>query len=116
MMESQSTYTIFISDKAAEQVKKRLVKRGTPNAYIRLGVQGAGCSGFAYALQFEDSPPRPKDFLFELLGVRIIVDAKSIVYLNGATLDWEQTLLQQGYKFVNPQEKSKCGCGNSFTV
>ena len=115
-MKTETNYHFFISPKAAEQVKKQLVKRNTPDSYLRLGIKGGGCSGFSYVLQFEDTSPTVKDLIFEMEGVRIIVDSKSIIYLNGSTLDWEQTLMNQGYKFVNPQEKSKCGCGTSFTV
>lgn len=109
-------YNISISPKAAEQVKSQLMKRGTPDSYLRLGVKGAGCSGYSYVIQFEDEPPREKDFLFEIEGIKILVDKKSVLYLNGSTLDWEKTLMRNGFKFVNPNEKSTCGCGSSFTV
>lgn len=115
-MEIEDKYKIYVSDVAAEQINLKLIKRGTPNAYVRLGVKGSGCSGYTYVIIFEDESPRPKDLLFEINGVRIIVDIKSILYLNGCTLDWEQALMNNGFKFVNPQEKSKCGCGSSFTV
>lgn len=115
-MEAEKQYNVFVSAKAAEQIKQQLTKRGTPEAYLRLGIRGGGCSGFSYVLQFEDTPPKTKDILFEVEGVRVIVDSKSILYLNGATLDWEKTLVKQGFKFQNPNEKSSCGCGHSFTV
>lgn len=110
------TYNISISLKAAEQVKIQLTKRGTPESYLRLGVKGGGCSGFSYVIEFEDNPPREKDLLFEVEGVKILVDKKSILYLNGTVLNWEKTLMNQGFKFDNPNEKSSCGCGSSFTV
>lgn len=113
----EKTYQVSISLKAAEQVKQQLVKRGTPNAYIRLGLKGGGCSGFTYVLQFEDTEPKEnRDIVFVENDVRIVVDKKSLVYLNGATLDWEQSLMKKGFKFVNPNEKSSCGCGHSFNV
>ena len=115
-MESEKSYTIAVSPKAAAEVKSQLTKRGTPESYLRLGIKGGGCSGFSYVLQYEDSPPREKDLLFESEGVKVIVDKKSILYLNGSILDWEKTLMNQGFKFVNPNEKSTCGCGHSFTV
>jgi iron-sulfur cluster assembly protein len=115
-MEADKNYQVFLTPVAAEKVKDQLVKRGTPEAYLRLGIRGGGCSGFSYVLQFEDDPPRAKDILFDVEGVHVIVDSKSILYLNGATLDWEKTLMNQGYKFRNPHEKSSCGCGHSFTV
>lgn len=109
-------YNISISSKAAEQVKNQLIKRGTPESYLRLGVKGGGCSGFSYVIEFEDSPPREKDLLFEMEGVKILVDKKSILYLNGSVLNWEKTLMHQGFKFNNPNEKSSCGCGTSFSA
>jgi iron-sulfur cluster assembly protein len=115
-MEAETNYQVSVSAKAVEQIKLQLQKRGTPESYLRLGIKGGGCSGFSYVLQFEDAAPKVKDLVFEIGGVRIVVDSKSIIYLNGSILDWEQTLMNQGYKFINPQEKSKCGCGTSFTV
>lgn len=112
----EKTYHISISPVAAEQVVKQLEKRGTPNAYLRLGIKGGGCSGFSYVLQYEDNLPREKDVVFEEHNVKIVVDKKSLVYLNGSTLDWETSLLKRGFKFVNPNEKSTCGCGHSFSV
>lgn len=112
----ETKYHITISALAAEEIKSRLEKRGTPNSFVRLGVRGGGCSGFSYILQFEDSAPKTKDLVFEVEGISVIIDNKSIIYLNGCTLDWEKTLMNHGFKFVNPNEKSKCGCGHSFTV
>lgn len=109
-------YQVFVSPKAVEQIKIQLAKRNTPSSCIRLGVKGAGCSGFTYQIQFEDEVPRDKDIVFNIQDIRVIVDKKSILYLNGCTLDWEKTLLKQGFKFVNPNEKSSCGCGESFSV
>jgi iron-sulfur cluster assembly protein len=108
--------TIIISNVAAEQIKNQLLKRGTPDSYLRLGVKGGGCSGFSYALLFEDDPPKDKDIVFKLEGIQVIIDRKSMIYLNGCTLDWEKTLMNQGFKFINPNETSKCGCGTSFSV
>lgn len=115
-METVSEYQFTVSTVAVEQIKKQLDKRGTPNAFLRLGIRGGGCSGFTYILMFEDSPPRDKDILFEVQDVQVIIDKKSIIYLNGCSLDWENTLMKRGFKFVNPNEKSTCGCGHSFTV
>lgn len=112
---SGSTYQVFVSLEAAKQIQKQLVDRETPNALIRLGVKGGGCSGFSYVIQYEDSTS-PRDLHFELDGIHVLVDRKSILYLNGCTLDWEHTLMNQGFKILNPNEKSKCGCGHSFTV
>ena len=111
-----SKKTVTITDAAVEYAKKRLAQRGTPDAAIRLGVRGGGCSGFSYVIEFSDDPPRERDFVFEPGGVRFFVDKKSFVYLAGSALDFEKTLVFQGFKFRNPQEASRCGCGHSFTV
>jgi iron-sulfur cluster assembly protein len=108
--------SVTITDGAVEYAKKRLAQRGTPDAAIRLGVRGGGCSGFSYVIEFSDDPPRERDFVFEAGGVRFYVDKKSFVYLAGSALDYEKTLVFQGFKFKNPQEASRCGCGHSFTV
>ena len=112
----KSRREITISDKAVEFAKEKLAARGTPDAAVRLGVKGGGCSGFSYVIQFEDTPPRERDTVYEASGVRFYVDKKSFVYLASSVLDYEQTLMFQGFKFKNPQEASSCGCGHSFTV
>lgn len=126
-METQVTETetktpgIAVTPRAVEAIKKQIVKRGVANTALRLGIRGGGCSGFSYVIEFHDGEPRPKDNVYDYVAedgtpVRVVVDKKSLVFLNGTTLDWEQTLLQQGFKFVNPNEKTSCGCGHSFTV
>jgi iron-sulfur cluster assembly protein len=105
-----------VSPAAVVYAKKRLAERGTPNAAIRLGVRGGGCSGFSYVIEFSDDPPRDRDSVGSSDGVTFYVDKKSLVFLNGSTLDYTKTLMFQGFQFLNPQEASKCGCGHSFTV
>lgn len=107
---------ITISDAAVVYARQRLAQRGTPEAAIRLGVKGGGCSGFSYVVQFDDEPPRERDYVYEAGGVRFYVDKKSFVYLAGSLLDYEKTVMFQGFKFRNPQEAASCGCGHSFTV
>ena len=107
---------IRITAEAVSYAKKRLAARGTPDAAVRLGVRGGGCSGFNYVIEFSDDPPRAKDTVNELDGVKFFVDKKSLVYLAGSVLDYEHTLMFQGFRFKNPQEASRCGCGHSFTV
>ena len=111
-----SKKTVTITDGAVEYAKKRLAQRGTPDAAVRLGVRGGGCSGFSYVIEFADDPPKERDLVFTAGGVRFYVDKKSFVYLAGSALDYEKTLVFQGFKFKNPQEASRCGCGHSFTV
>ncbi|HEV8245938.1 MAG TPA: iron-sulfur cluster assembly accessory protein [Polyangiaceae bacterium] len=108
--------TVGVSDAAVLYAKQRLAQRGTPDAAIRLGVRGGGCSGFSYVIEFSDDPPRERDLTFEFDGVKFYVDKKSIIYLAGSVLDYEKTVMFNGFKFKNPQEASKCGCGHSFTV
>ena len=97
----------------------RSAERRTPRFVS--GIRGGGCSGFRYVIEFHDGAPRPKDRVFDYMAedgtpVRVVVDKKSLVFLAGTELDWEQTLMQQGFKFKNPNEKTSCGCGHSFTV
>ena len=107
---------VHISQGAVEYARKRLAGRGTPEAAIRLGIRGGGCSGFSYVIEFSDDPPRSRDTVRDCDGVRFYIDKKSLVYLAGSTLDYENTLMYQGFKFRNPQEATRCGCGHSFTV
>lgn len=107
---------VHVSAAAVEYAKKRLEKRGTPNAAVRLGVKGGGCSGFSYVIEFSDEEPRARDTVTEYDGVRFYVDKKSMIYLNGSTLDYINSMMFQGFKFLNPQEAANCGCGHSFTV
>jgi iron-sulfur cluster assembly protein len=110
-----------VAPKAVDAIARQLQKRGTPEASLRLGIRGGGCSGFTYVIEFHDGPPHGRDRVFDHVAsdgtkVRVVVDPKSLVYLNGTTLEWEQTLMRQGFKFANPNEKSGCGCGTSFGV
>jgi iron-sulfur cluster assembly protein len=118
---AHSTLNISVSPKAVDAIARQMSKRGTPEASLRLGIRGGGCSGFSYVIEFHDGPPHARDRVFSLVasdgtGVRVVVDPKSLLYLNGAVLDWEQTLMRHGFKFVNPNEATGCGCGTSFSV
>jgi iron-sulfur cluster assembly protein len=113
--------SIEVTPKAVEAIKKQIQKRGIPETSLRVGIRGGGCSGYSYVIEFHDGAPRARDRVYDYVAadgtpVRVVVDPKSLLYLNGSVLDWEQTLMQQGFKFLNPQEKSSCGCGHSFTV
>jgi iron-sulfur cluster assembly protein len=115
------TPAITVSAKAVEAIVRQMKKRGTMDAALRLGIRGGGCSGFSYVIEFHDGPPHARDRVFDYTAadgtpVRVVVDPKSLIYLAGTELDWEQTLMQQGFKFRNPNEKSGCGCGHSFSV
>jgi iron-sulfur cluster assembly protein len=115
-MDNKPEYQVFITPIAVEQIKKQLANRGTPDGYLRLGVRGGSCNGFEYVLQFEDIP-KSKDIIFNIDNIKTVVDPKSIVILNGTTLDYEKTLIKSGYIFRNnPQEDKSCGCGKSFSI
>ena len=107
---------LTLTPKAIAMAKERLNKRDRPDAALRLGVRGGGCSGFNYVIEVHDGPARERDHVYDFDGLRVVVDKKSIVHLAGSVLDWEQTLMQRGFKFKNPREASSCGCGHSFTV
>lgn len=106
---------VTLTPKAVQKAREALAKRGTPDAMLRLGVRGGGCSGFSYVIEFADETS-PRDRVFEFDGLRVAVDPKSLVFLHGTTLDYEVKLMQHGFKFVNPNEQTGCGCGESFGV
>jgi iron-sulfur cluster assembly protein len=108
-------HQIFVSPSAIEQIKLQMQKRGLPDMYLRLGVKAGGCQGFSYVIRFEDHAPKERDAIFQIDGVNVVVDHKSLLYLNGCTLDWEYSLVKQGFKFSNPNEQHTCGCGRSFS-
>jgi iron-sulfur cluster assembly protein len=119
--ETKRELSITVTPKAVEAILRQMKKRGTMDASLRLGIRGGGCSGFSYVIEFHDGPPNVRDRVFDYKAadgtpVRVVVDPKSLVYLAGTELEWEQTLMRQGFKFNNPQEKTSCGCGHSFTV
>jgi iron-sulfur cluster assembly protein len=105
---------ISLSELAAERVKINLEKRGR-GIGIRVGVKTTGCSGLAYVLEYVDNLA-PGDYIYESHGVHVHVDGKSKVYLEGLAIDWVRKGLNEGFEFVNPQEKNRCGCGESFNV
>lgn len=105
---------ITITEKAAEHIKKSLAQRGSGEG-LRLGVRTSGCSGMAYVLEFIDEIGS-EDQVFENYGVKIVVDPKSMVYMDGTELDFTREGLNEGFKFNNPNVKDECGCGESFTI
>ncbi len=105
---------ITMTDAAAVRVKRFLENRGK-GIGLRLGVKTSGCSGMAYVLEFVDSVS-DDDQVFDEKGVKVIVDSKSLLYLDGTELDFVKEGLNEGFKFNNPNTKGECGCGESFTV
>lgn len=104
-----------ISDSAVRQLRKLLADRGTPQAGLRISVKGGGCSGLSYSMDWAEAA-REKDRIFERDGVRVFIDGKSLLYLAGSELIYEQTLMSSMFKVQNPNVKSTCGCGESFSV
>ncbi len=105
---------ITLTDSAANRVKTFLTNRGK-GIGLRLGIKTSGCSGLAYVLEFVDSL-NEDDHVFDNNGVKVIVDSKSLVYLDGTQLDFVKEGLNEGFKFANPNVKDQCGCGESFNV
>ena len=105
---------LTLSPAAAKHVNKYLAKRGK-GVGVRLGVKTTGCSGLAYKLEYVDEIA-PEDVLFDTQGIMLMVDPKSVAYLDGTELDYVREGLNEGFKFNNPNERDKCGCGESFRV
>ena len=105
---------ITLTQAAADRVRSFIEKRGK-GVGLRLGVRTSGCSGMAYVLEFADAV-EDTDLVFEDRGVKVIVDPKSLVYIDGTELDFAREGLNEGFKFNNPNVKDQCGCGESFNV
>jgi iron-sulfur cluster assembly protein len=107
---------VALSEAARKQVRQLKEAQKLPDTvFLRMGVKGGGCSGMSYLLEF-DSEKGPHDREFEVDGVKVVVDKKSYLYLNGTTLDYVTQGLTGGFTFVNPNAKSSCGCGTSFSA
>lgn len=112
---------IQITEKALKRIRVAMAKENVSpeQGGLRLGVQGGGCSGLSYNIRF-DTQPRDRDRVYgfgdEAAPVRIFVDPKSFIYLHGMVLDFEETLMRQGFNFINPHSTKSCGCGSSFTA
>lgn len=105
---------VKVSDTAARQITRYIAKRGK-GVGVRLGVKTTGCSGLAYKLEYADEVA-PEDLVFESNGVKVLVDPKSIAYIDGTELDFVREGLNEGFRFNNPNERDRCGCGESFRV
>ena len=107
---------ITLTAEAAQEVKRLIEKEQKPNLGLRLGVKGGGCSGMTYVLAVEEATPKQYDTVFEQDGVKILVDAKSHLYLDGTTLGFKNGLVGGGFEFQNPLAKKSCCCWTSFTT
>lgn len=106
--------TVQITEAAARHIRSQLDHRGKGEG-IRVGVKTSGCSGMAYVLEFVDEVAS-EDRVFEGFGVKVFVDPKSLLYIDGTELDFAKEGLNEGFRFNNPNVKGECGCGESFTV
>lgn len=106
---------IQITDAAVERIKALLAKRGKESVGVRVGVRKGGCSGLAYTIEYADDIKKFEEVVDDK-GVRVIIDPKAVLYLIGTTMDFTQDKFKSGFVFVNPNEKGRCGCGESFHV
>jgi iron-sulfur cluster assembly protein len=107
---------ITLTTGALEEVKRLMAKEQKPNLALRVGVKGGGCSGLTYVLAIEEAAPKQYDTVIEQDGVKLLVDAKSHLYLDGTTIDYKNSLMGGGFEFQNPLAKKSCGCGTSFST
>ena len=107
---------ITLTPAATQEAKRLIQQEQKPNFGLRIGVKGGGCSGFSYVLGLEEVVPKQYDQMFEQEGVKVLIDAKSHLYLDGMTIDFKSSLMGGGFEFQNPNAKKSCGCGSSFGV
>ena len=105
---------VEVTPKAVAKIRQAFQREGVEGG-LRLGVLGGGCSGLSYQFKF-DAKPRATDHVLNLDGVQVFIDPKSLVFLDGMTLDWKDSLIQSGFVFDNPHAKKSCGCGTSFSA
>jgi iron-sulfur cluster assembly accessory protein len=113
--EVKKTAPVTLTATAVAKVKEIMGQQNPVPAGLRIGVVGGGCSGFSYSMQFENGAGM-MDKTFDMDGLKVFVDSTSVMYLNGCTVDYVETLEGAGFKFENPNVKSTCGCGSSFSV
>ena len=106
---------VTVTERAIAEIKKAATGRATAPKGLRVGIRGGGCTGFSYLFEWADAEPRPEDkvLAFENDAVRVFIDPKSYLFLDGSTLDFATTLMARGFKWVNPNVKGTCGCGES---
>lgn len=106
---------ITITDSAKDKIQDILAEENNPNLKLRMFVQGGGCSGFTYGFTL-DEDQNEDDFVFEAGIASVLVDSMSAMYVEGATIDYTETLMESSFKIINPQATSTCGCGSSFSI
>lgn len=108
---------VQLTERALKRIRIAMAKENISpeQGGLRLGINGGGCSGLSYNIRF-DTQPRERDRVYEFEDIRIFVDPKSFIYLHGMVLDYEETLMRQGFNFINPNSSKSCGCGSSFSA
>jgi iron-sulfur cluster assembly protein len=114
-MNTTAVGTIHVTPKAVEKIRQAFAREGVSGGGLRLGVLGGGCSGLSYQFKY-DAKPRPTDQVFTFDDVQVFVDPKSMVFLDGMTLDYKESLMYSGFAFENPHAQKSCGCGTSFSA
>jgi iron-sulfur cluster assembly protein len=106
-----------LTERALKRIRVAMAKENISpeEGGLRLGIQGGGCSGLSYNIRF-DSQPRERDRIYKFEDIRVFIDPKSFIYLHGMILDYEETLMRQGFNFINPNSTKSCGCGSSFSA
>ena len=107
---------VTVTPEAAKYALTKREQLGKPNAALRIGVKGGGCAGFTYVTDFTEDPPRATDLVYDFHGLAVYVDPKSLKFIDGSVLEFQNTLMYQGFKFKNPHEDTTCGCGMTFSV
>jgi len=112
--EQSAPKQVYVTPKAVEKIREAFTREGVSGG-LRLGVLGGGCSGLSYQFKFA-LEPRQRDHVFEFGDVKVFIDPKSMLFLDGMTLDWQDSLMQSGFVFHNPHANKSCGCGTSFSA
>ncbi len=115
-MDETHSFPLEFTQEAREALERKLHGRGTPNAYVRFGVKGGGCTGFRYFIEFDDEPTLEKSISRSVGMAKVIVDVKSATLLSGTIVTYTKSFMYEGFGFENPNEASRCSCGKSFTV
>ena len=107
---------ITFTPSAIQEIRRLMSTEQKPGVALRIGVKGGGCSGFSYQMGLDEATPKTYDTMFEQDGIKVLIDAKSHLYLDGTTVDFKTSLMGGGFEFQNPLAKKTCGCGHSFSA
>jgi len=111
------SFKVKITELASLKLENLIRSDQYSGYYLRIGVKSSGCEGYLYVIKWDNSPMQDRDIIFEPVPkIKFVIDKKSLLILEGSTLDYKNTLTNRGFVFINPNEKSKCGCGKSFSI